>query len=109
MAAQVTELRRRASELAFLGKHRKAVRAYEQLLELSPSNAQVAFKIGELRRKLGDLEGAHTAYERAASLFRVSGLEGKAAAASRLVQEISTELGDRQPLPRWWRWLFRTA
>src|SRR5215475_9282311 len=54
--SQVTELRRRASELAFLGKNKKAARLYEQILVLAPSDPQIALKLGETRRKTGALQ-----------------------------------------------------
>ena len=103
--SQVTVLRRRASELAFLGKNKKAARLYEQILVLAPSDPQIALKLGETRRKTGDLTGAQAAYERAAALFNAIGLDSKADAAWRTAQELSYE--HEQPtleLPWWRRW-----
>jgi predicted TPR repeat methyltransferase len=104
MAQQVTELRRRASEYAFLGKHRKAARLYEAILQLAPSDPQIALRLGEQRRKFGDHTGAQAAFERAAALFRAVGLDTKAAAAQRLAQQEAEE--SLPPLP-WWRRLFQ--
>src|SRR5215475_1081128 len=104
--SQVTELRRRASELAFLGKNKKAARLYEQILVLAPSDPQIALKLGETRRKTGDLPGARSAYERAAALFNAIGLDSKANAAWRMAQELAYEQEQPSPgeLPWWKRW-----
>src|SRR2546430_4800167 len=79
--ASITELRRRAAELSFVGKHRKAAELYEELLDRTPADAQLALKLGESRRRLGDLPGAVAAYDRAAELYPAPGLEGKTAPA----------------------------
>jgi predicted TPR repeat methyltransferase len=104
--SQVTVLRRRASELAFLGKNKKAARLYEQILELAPSDPQIALKLGEVRRKTGDLPGAQAAYERAAALFSAIGLDSKADAAMRMAQEVWDEQQEQPSidLPWWKRW-----
>src|SRR3989442_818431 len=91
---RVTELRRRATELAYEGKHKRAAQLYEQILEITPADPQVALRLGEIRRRMGDLPGALVCYERAASLFKTVGLDGKATAAGRLCEELSHEIED---------------
>ena len=76
------ELRRRATALAFQGQHRKAAQLYEEILEVDP-DAQVALRLAELRRKVGDILGAQDAYIRAARLFDALGMSGKAHDATR--------------------------
>lgn len=104
--SQVTVLRRRASELAFLGKSKKAAQLYEQILELAPNDPQIALKLGEMRRKMGELPGAQAAYERAAALFSSIGLDSKADAAMRLAQEVWDEqqAEPTSELPWYKRW-----
>jgi len=103
----VGELKRYAAGLAYAGKHKKAAQIYERILKLSPLDAQVALKLAETRRRLGDLPAARSGFEKAAALFQAAGLHGKAEAASRLVTELS--LKSEQPSSgevRWWRRLF---
>ncbi|HJZ87773.1 MAG TPA: tetratricopeptide repeat protein [Polyangia bacterium] len=102
----MTKLRRLATELAFAGKHKKAADLYEHILQLSPTDGQIALRLAEARRRSGEVERALEAYERAAVLFRSLGLDGKAQAAARLVEELSLELGETETARganTWWR------
>ena len=110
MRTSIGELKRMASGLAYAGKHKKAAHIYEQILKLAPSDAQVALKLAETRRRLGDLPAAQRAFERAATLFKAAGLDGKAEAVERLVSELSSKTGEHRVVGagevRWWRRLF---
>ena len=101
----IGELKRLAAGLAYAGKHKKAAQIYERILKLAPSDAQISLKLAETRRRLGDLPAARTEFERAASLFRAAGLDGKAEAVSRLVSGLSVR-NDGVGEARWWRRLF---
>ncbi|HJZ84524.1 MAG TPA: tetratricopeptide repeat protein [Polyangia bacterium] len=96
------DLRRKATDLQLAGRHREAARLCEQILEHSPGDAQTALKLGELRRKLQDFEGARAAFELAAELYHLDGLEGKAAAAGQVAASL-TRLIERQSMPSWWQ------
>src|SRR5438132_13141597 len=48
-------LRNRAVERAFVGKHGEAAKIYERILKEIPFDGHIALRIGELRRKSGDL------------------------------------------------------
>src|SRR5262245_4617461 len=107
MRISVGELKRLASGLAYAGKHKKAAQIYERILKLTPSDAQVALKLAETRRRLGDLQAAQTEFERAATLFKAAGLDGKADAVTRLLSELSEKnSGVAAGGARWWRRLF---
>ena len=109
LLGETKELRRRAVELAFLGKHRRAARLFEELAERQPRDPQIALKLGELRRKLGDLPGARETTARAALLFAELGLEGKSRAAWSLVAELDEEVEAAAVGLPWWRRLFGYA
>jgi hypothetical protein len=100
-----TEMRRRASELAFQGHHKRAARLYEQLLTESPRDPQLALRAAEQHRKVGRTEHALGLYERAAQLYRLAGLEAKARAAEYMVRELSEQHRDESTQTWWRRWL----
>ncbi len=89
---RIPELRRRAADLAYYGRHREAVRIYEQILKSPAPDGEIALRLGTLRRKLGDLSGARAAFDRAADLFGVVGRFAQASAAEQLVAHLTREI-----------------
>jgi tetratricopeptide (TPR) repeat protein len=89
----MSELRRRATDLAYQGQHREAAHIYEQILLKSPApDGEIALRLGSLLRKLGDPAGALSAFERAVELFGRIGRFAHAAAAEHLTVELTREM-----------------
>ena len=85
----ISELRRRAADLAYQGKHREAAGIYEQMLKHPSPDGEIALRLGSLLRKLGDPAGARAAFERAVELFGAVGRYAQASAAEQLVAELT--------------------
>ena len=94
-------LRRQAAELAIGGEHREAAQLYARLLERAPFDGEVALRLGEQRRRIGDLSGAMSAFEQAAELFDAEGRAPQAEAARRIV--VAFRVTPRRARIGWWR------
>ena len=68
--------------------YRSALRLYQRLAELEPTEPDWAHRLGELARRLGDIPAALSAFEKARSLYAVRGLERKAEALDAVIHRL---------------------
>lgn len=68
---QAAEAARHLGALFFLHDTKKAINAYEQAVNLDPENPESWNELGHLRRRIGDLEGAKTAYQEILSISTI--------------------------------------
>ncbi len=85
---------RHIGALAFLHDTQKALSAYAQAVELDPENADGWNRLGHLRHRVGDLDGAIAAYERVLRLGNVAEERGVIAAAYGNIGTVYQTRGD---------------
>jgi predicted TPR repeat methyltransferase len=100
----ISELRRKAAELAGAGKQRNAAQLYEQILRSPDRDGDTALRLGALQRKFHDVAAAVASFELAGKLFRREGQLSKADATERLIAE--ARMAAPSAAPRGWRRLF---
>ena len=100
----VTELRRQARDLALRGKYKKAALAYEKLLERTSGDAQSVLRLAELRRRIGDIDGARAAYQLSISMFIETGWDEKAVAIEHALERLDTLPARVRAYARLWQW-----
>ena len=93
------EIRRRAAELALAGRHSDAACLYAELVEHGSAVGEIALRLGEERRRCGNLEAARSAFEKAVAYFE---REGRADQAEATKQTIAT-LHATAARPSWFR------
>ncbi len=86
--ADLRALKDKAAELTAKGKLQKAAQTYRAILESDRRDVASRHKLAELRRKLGDDEGAVAEYRQVADAYARDGLLIKAVAVCKVVLEI---------------------
>jgi thioredoxin-like negative regulator of GroEL len=102
------ELRGQAADLALAGKHAQAARLYAELLQQTPEG-EIALRLGEQRRRCGDLRGAMAALRQAITSFECEGRESQAEATRRMIGHLQPPHPSLSWLRRAFAWLRRSA
>lgn len=93
------DIRRRAAELALAGRHFAAACLYAELLAHGVRDGEIALRLGEQRRRCGDVAGARLAFQQAVVCFACEGRDEQAAATQRIVDT----LRPIEQRPSWFR------
>lgn len=76
-SAEAVALHDEAHALYEAGEYRKAIEKLERALELDPEGAELAYNIGLIYEKLGDVEGAERYYRMSLDLEQEPGMRAK--------------------------------
>jgi len=82
---KITALKEQAASFMAKGNMEKAIKAYTEVLQLSPKEPHVIMKIGDCYIKLKDKKGAIKYYNRAADIYENEGFVVKAIAVIKLM------------------------
>ncbi|MEZ4271025.1 MAG: cyclic nucleotide-binding domain-containing protein [Myxococcota bacterium] len=91
MASNLRKLKDEAAQLVQKNKLDKALKVYQQILELDPHDLTACLKCGDIYRKLDSPTEAIDCYTRVAEVYAADGLLLKAIAACKLIMEIDAE------------------
>ena len=86
--SSVTDLHAQVSDALRLGRVAEALELYERMEKKKPNEPRWSHRKGDLLHRMGRDHAAAIAYQRAANLYAAKGFEARAAATSRLMQQI---------------------
>lgn len=85
---QVRKLKDKAAAYVAKEKFKKAIKAYESILKLQPTEVTVMMKVGELLRRLGRNGDSVAAYSQAAEFYAKDGMLLRAIAVCKVILDI---------------------
>jgi tetratricopeptide (TPR) repeat protein len=88
MAINRDKILKGAEKLVQKGKIEPAIREYEKLLKLNPNDVNTINRIGDLNRRIGQLDRAVELYERIADSYAADGFTNKAIAIFKKINRL---------------------
>lgn len=85
---KVRKLKDKAASLVEREKFDRALRIYEELLQMCPKETPLMLKVGDINRRLGHNQAAVESYSRAASIFASDGMLLKGIAVCKIILDI---------------------